>query len=181
MPGACMITPAERQNWWNDHETKTGTTTANQQRILRGSWPRAPPRRQGSAQDRAHARHADLHLERRQSRGGKTIKFTIAVACSAGCQERIGRTWSPPEQRVLGWKCVREASNAELSRKLAELERKYDAQFKVVFDAIRQLIHVALLPRAYCLSIWSRKEPPATAGASGARSPTQFPLWLILL
>jgi len=32
------------------------------------------------------------------------------------------------------------ASNAELARKLATLERKYDAQFKIVFDAIRELM-----------------------------------------
>ena len=32
------------------------------------------------------------------------------------------------------------ASNAELARKLATLEKKYDAQFKVVFDAIRELM-----------------------------------------
>jgi hypothetical protein len=32
------------------------------------------------------------------------------------------------------------ASNAGLSRKLDALERKYDAQFKIVFDAIRQLM-----------------------------------------
>ena len=31
-------------------------------------------------------------------------------------------------------------SNAELSRKLEDLEKKYDKQFKIVFDAIRQLI-----------------------------------------
>ncbi|SRR6266852_812204 len=31
-------------------------------------------------------------------------------------------------------------SNADLARKLAALERKYDAQFKVVFDAIRELM-----------------------------------------
>mgnify|MGYP001048090301 CR=1 FL=1 len=31
------------------------------------------------------------------------------------------------------------ASHADLARKLAALEQKYDAQFKVVFDAIRQL------------------------------------------
>jgi hypothetical protein len=31
-------------------------------------------------------------------------------------------------------------SNAELARKLATLERKYDAQFKIVFDAIRELM-----------------------------------------
>jgi hypothetical protein len=32
------------------------------------------------------------------------------------------------------------ASHARLARKLAELERKYDDHFKVVFDAIRQLM-----------------------------------------
>jgi hypothetical protein len=32
------------------------------------------------------------------------------------------------------------ASNAELARKLDALEKKYDAQFKVVFDAIRELM-----------------------------------------
>jgi hypothetical protein len=31
-------------------------------------------------------------------------------------------------------------SNADLSRKLEMLEKKYDAQFKVVFDAIRELM-----------------------------------------
>jgi len=31
------------------------------------------------------------------------------------------------------------ASNAQLARKLDALEKKYDAQFKLVFDAIRQL------------------------------------------
>lgn len=32
------------------------------------------------------------------------------------------------------------SSNTELARKLATLEKKYDAQFKVVFDAIRELM-----------------------------------------
>ena len=32
------------------------------------------------------------------------------------------------------------ASHADLARKLAALEKKYDAQFKVVFDAIRDLM-----------------------------------------
>ena len=31
------------------------------------------------------------------------------------------------------------ATNAELARKLAALESKYDSQFKAVFDAIREL------------------------------------------
>ncbi|MEW6387806.1 MAG: hypothetical protein AB1491_09870 [Thermodesulfobacteriota bacterium] len=32
------------------------------------------------------------------------------------------------------------ASHAKLAKKLAELEEKYDAQFSVIFEAIRQLI-----------------------------------------
>lgn len=32
------------------------------------------------------------------------------------------------------------ATHADLARKLAELEKKYDAQFRVVFDAIRSLM-----------------------------------------
>ena len=39
------------------------------------------------------------------------------------------------------------ASNTELARKLATLERKYDAQFKVVFDAIRELMKPPVKPR----------------------------------
>jgi len=38
------------------------------------------------------------------------------------------------------------ASNAELARKLAALERRYDTQFKVVFDAIRELMTPNDLP-----------------------------------
>ena len=32
------------------------------------------------------------------------------------------------------------ATHVELSQKMAALEKKYDAQFKVVFDAIRELM-----------------------------------------
>jgi DNA-binding PadR family transcriptional regulator len=32
------------------------------------------------------------------------------------------------------------ASNVELARKIESLEKKYDSQFKLVFDAIRQLM-----------------------------------------
>jgi hypothetical protein len=39
------------------------------------------------------------------------------------------------------------ASSAELSGKLAALESKYDKQFKVVFDAIRELMSDKKLPR----------------------------------
>lgn len=39
------------------------------------------------------------------------------------------------------------ASNSELASKLNELEQKYDRQFKVVFDAIRQLMSPEVRPR----------------------------------
>jgi hypothetical protein len=39
------------------------------------------------------------------------------------------------------------AGHADLARKLGTLERKYDAQFKVVFDAIRQLMEPPPLKR----------------------------------
>jgi hypothetical protein len=39
------------------------------------------------------------------------------------------------------------ATNAELARKLASLENKYDAQFKVVFDAIRQIMSQPARPK----------------------------------
>jgi hypothetical protein len=39
------------------------------------------------------------------------------------------------------------ASNAELARKLEALEKKYDAQFKVVFKAVRELMSSATKPK----------------------------------
>lgn len=43
---------------------------------------------------------------------------------------------------VRAFVCLRRmlASHADLARKLDALERKYDAQFKIVFDAMRQLM-----------------------------------------
>jgi ORF6N domain len=60
--------------------------------------------------------------------------------------ERAGRT---SVQVVRAFVRLRQmlASNAELARKLAALEKKYDAQFKVVFDAIRALMSPAVKPR----------------------------------
>ena len=40
------------------------------------------------------------------------------------------------------------AGHADLSRRLDDLERKYDVQFKSVFDAIRELMKPDSKPRA---------------------------------
>ena len=39
------------------------------------------------------------------------------------------------------------ATHAELARKLSEMEKKYDTQFKVVFEAIRQLMTPPISPK----------------------------------
>jgi len=39
------------------------------------------------------------------------------------------------------------ATHKDLARKLEELEKKYDSQFKIVFDAIRELMKPALKPK----------------------------------
>ncbi len=39
------------------------------------------------------------------------------------------------------------STHVDLARKLAALEKKYDAQFRVVFDAIRELMAPAAKPR----------------------------------
>ena len=50
-------------------------------------------------------------------------------------------------------------SNADLSRKLAELEAKYDSQFKVVFEAIRQLMAPPPAPRKPEIGFHVKEDP----------------------
>ncbi len=39
------------------------------------------------------------------------------------------------------------ATHKDLARKLEEMEKKYDVQFRVVFDAIRELMRPSTVPR----------------------------------
>jgi hypothetical protein len=57
------------------------------------------------------------------------------------------------------------ASHADLAAKLAEMERKYDSQFKAVFDAIRQLMSP---PSAPAREIGFHAMPPKPAAKSRA-------------
>lgn len=50
------------------------------------------------------------------------------------------------------------ATNAGLAQKLVALERKYDHQFKVVFDAIRKIMNPALPPKKHQIGFGTRKE-----------------------
>ncbi len=52
------------------------------------------------------------------------------------------------------------ASNEELSRKLAALEQKYDAQFRVVFDAIRELMALPSPRKAKRIGFSADQEKP---------------------
>jgi hypothetical protein len=50
------------------------------------------------------------------------------------------------------------AAHADLARKLAALEKRYDAQFKVVFDAIRELMTPSLEKKRPIGFTWSEKK-----------------------
>jgi hypothetical protein len=50
------------------------------------------------------------------------------------------------------------ATHIELARKLDELEKRYDAQFKLVFEAIRQLMAPPPSPRKGKIGFGREKE-----------------------
>src|SRR5690242_13950135 len=86
MTGACMIIRQLHRGCWNkDHETYSGKE--RNEGILRRRWTRTAARRQGRAQDRPHARHADLHLEERQSRRRKTVTLRLGRLNVARCSK----------------------------------------------------------------------------------------------
>lgn len=58
------------------------------------------------------------------------------------------------------------ASNADLARKLAALEEKYDEQFKVVFEAIRALMEPGLPDEAARREIGFHVAPPSKGAKS---------------
>jgi len=61
------------------------------------------------------------------------------------------------------------ATHKDLARKLADMEKKYDAQFKVVFDTIRQLM-TPPEPKKSKIGFEVR-ESRARYGASGRKRP----------
>jgi hypothetical protein len=48
------------------------------------------------------------------------------------------------------------ATHKELKQKIEEMEKKYDYQFKVVFDAIRQLVEPPQRPRKRIGFLWDK-------------------------
>jgi len=67
-----MITPViNRACWRNTHETKRQESEPI--KVLHCGRTVASPRRQGRAQDRAHARNSHLRLEGRQGRRGEAV------------------------------------------------------------------------------------------------------------
>lgn len=64
------------------------------------------------------------------------------------------------------------SSHKDLARRLEELERRYDAQFKVVFDAIRQLMEPSPDPPREPIGFRPRRKMPdgGDTAPRGARS-----------
>lgn len=67
------------------------------------------------------------------------LRFQTGISKTSG---RGGRRYLPYVFTEQGVAMLREmlATHKDLARKLEELEKKYDAQFQVVFEAIRQLM-----------------------------------------
>jgi hypothetical protein len=59
------------------------------------------------------------------------------------------------------------ATHKDLARKLEELEKKYDGQFQIVFDAIRQLITTEDAPKRKIGYIRERRAIYRTSGKTG--------------
>jgi ORF6N domain-containing protein len=84
----------------------------------------------------------------KQARGGRRyapLAFTeqgVAMLSSVLNSERAVDVNPPRREIMRAFVRLRQmlASHADLARKLEALERKYDAQFRGVFDAIRQLM-----------------------------------------
>lgn len=63
------------------------------------------------------------------------------------------------------------ATHADLARKLDELEKKYDAQFRVVFDALRQLMNPPEpLRKSIGFSVREKRAVYRTAGGKEGRT-----------
>jgi hypothetical protein len=60
------------------------------------------------------------------------------------------------------------ASNARLARKLESLEKKYDANFRIVFDAIREMMDEKKTPRRE-IGFHTLMTKPAKAGSAKAK------------
>jgi adenine-specific DNA methylase len=67
------------------------------------------------------------------------VDFSIPVVSKQAVRGKSIR-YGHPSTLHLWWARRLLASNEAMTRKLASLGRKYDAQFKVVFDAIRELM-----------------------------------------
>jgi hypothetical protein len=65
-------------------------------------------------------------------------------------------------------------SNVDLARKLAALERKYDAQFKIVFDAIRELMTPPAPARKGEIGFHTLIKPAKATSDASRRSSRKF-------
>ena len=73
-----------------------------------------------------------MEIVSRWPRGAHGEALQVRELATRGLAEHLARSFSGHRALVI--------SNPALSRKLNEMEKKYDSQFKVVFEAIRRLL-----------------------------------------
>ena len=83
-----------------------------------------------SNSDRMGLRHAPMAFT---EQGVDMLSSVLNTERAIQVSIALMRTFTQPRQTL--------ASHADLARKLTNLEKRCDAQFKVVFDAIRQMMN----------------------------------------
>jgi hypothetical protein len=119
-----------------------------------GSWPQTLTR---SKKHRGLAYRPYAFTEQGVAMLSSVLRSTRAVRVNIA----IMRTFVKLRQML--------ANHADLARKLGALERKYDAQFKVVFDAIRELMK-PVTPQEARREIGFHAQMPGRPPKSGART-----------
>jgi hypothetical protein len=135
-----VITQVRLRGGWKDRR-ETKNEIANQQGIFRRRRPCAPPSRPGRPQNRPHARHPRLLLEKRQSRRGKTVNSIQSGKKTLGCRVSPVRDFpacssllvEPSIREMLNARCVRtvlgsaalEPSDWTQARRLERSERLF--------------------------------------------------------
>jgi hypothetical protein len=129
-----------------------GVSTKRLNEQLRRNRDRFPPDFMFQLSDEEHAAlRSQIATSNEPGRGGRRYRpyaFTEHGAIMAANVLNSARAVQMSIMVVRAFVRLRQMvlSHAELARRLDALERKYDAQFKVVFDAIRELMEPAPAP-----------------------------------
>jgi len=121
-----QLTPEETAAW---HQATSGQILRSQIVILRSTNLRS----QNVTLRKPHGKHSKYRPYAFTEHGILMLSSVLKSERAVQVNIQIMRTFVRLRELL--------ASNAELNRRLDELEHNYDTKFRVVFDAIRTLLH----------------------------------------